>query len=227
MMLPVPPSTLSHIHTFLVAGWQEGQQACHNILIQPSLIVVFETCVSLKNDTKLEAKDLLPNQPHATTERAKKCRFLTLVTLTFKLVQRRDQTCLLCEFGTNPFSGSRDISYTKKNTDRRRQQHNLPQFTVHSSLREVNSDVCMLLALEPLLPARQTPWIHVCTHTNKQILDLSFGLFMATLCNSAGHYNFVLQFLSSSFLSFFSSSNLSGRSRLDVYHTSTHGVALM
>jgi len=27
----------------------------------------------------------------------------------------RDQTHLLCEFGANPFSGSRDISYTNKN----------------------------------------------------------------------------------------------------------------
>jgi len=26
-----------------------------------------------------------------------------------------DQTCLLCEFGANPFSGSGDISYTNKN----------------------------------------------------------------------------------------------------------------
>ena len=36
---------------------------------------------------------------------------------------------LPCEFGTNPLSGSRDISYTKKNTDWRRHKQNLPQFT--------------------------------------------------------------------------------------------------
>jgi len=44
--------------------------------------------------------------------------------------------------------------------------------------------------------------------------------FMATLCNRAGHIYFhpVVS-------SFFSSPNLSGQ-RLDVYHTSTHGVAL-
>ena len=36
------------------------------------------------------------------------------MTLTFKLVRARDQTRLPCEFGTNPFSGSRDISYTNK-----------------------------------------------------------------------------------------------------------------
>jgi len=33
------------------------------------------------------------------------------LTLTFKLVQAKDQTCLPCEFGTTPFSSSWDISY--------------------------------------------------------------------------------------------------------------------
>ena len=47
---------------------------------------------------------------------------------------------------------------------------------------------------------------------------------MAALCNRAGHYILPCGlFLSSSF--FLSSPNLSGH-RLDVYHTSTHGVAL-
>jgi len=36
------------------------------------------------------------------------------LTLTFKLVRARDQTCLPCEYGANPFSGSRDISYINK-----------------------------------------------------------------------------------------------------------------
>jgi len=31
------------------------------------------------------------------------------LTVTFKLVRASDQTRLPCEFGTNPFSGSRDI----------------------------------------------------------------------------------------------------------------------
>jgi len=53
-------------------------------------------------------------------------------------------------------------------------------------------------------------------------------LFMAALWNRAGHYIFMLWFLSSFYLAFylFSSPNLSGR-RLNVYHTSTHGVALV
>ena len=48
---------------------------------------------------------------------------------------------------------------------------------------------------------------------------------MAALWYRAGHNIFALWFLSSSIF-FFSSPNLSGR-RLDVYHTSTHGVALV
>ena len=50
----------------------------------------------------------------------------------------------------------------------------------------------------------------------------SITLFMVALWNRADHYIFALWLLS--FL--ISSPNLSGR-RLDVYHTSTHGVALV
>jgi len=53
-------------------------------------------------------------------------------------------------------------------------------------------------------------------------------IFMAALWNRAGHYICILWFLL--FLSFFflrfSPPNLSYR-RVDVYHTSTHGVALV
>ena len=54
----------------------------------------------------------------------------------------------------------------------------------------------------------------------------SIDFIMVALCNRADHYNFTLWFLSSIFFFFFSSPNLGGR-RLDVYHTSTHGVALV
>ena len=49
---------------------------------------------------------------------------------------------------------------------------------------------------------------------------------MVALWNRADHYIFILWFLSSSSSVFFSLPNLSRR-RLDVYHTSTHGVALL
>ena len=61
------------------------------------------------------------------------------------------------------------------------------------------------------------------------IFMLWFVLLMVALCNRADHYIFALWFLSIFLLLlllFFSSPNLSGR-RLDVYHTSTHGVALV
>jgi len=53
----------------------------------------------------------------------------------------------------------------------------------------------------------------------------SMSFIMAALCNRADHYIFIMWFLSSIFY-LFSSPNLSGR-RLDVYHTSTHDVALV
>jgi len=67
---------------------------------------------------------------------------------------------------------------------------------------------------------RQMGWQLMCTSASL--------FFMVALCNRADHYIFPLWFLSSSFFFFFffSSPNLSGR-RLDVYHTSTHGVALV
>jgi len=50
----------------------------------------------------------------------------------------------------------------------------------------------------------------------------TFCVFMAALLSRCGHYIFILWFL----LLLFSSPNLSGRI-LDVYHTSTHGAALV
>jgi len=53
----------------------------------------------------------------------------------------------------------------------------------------------------------------------------AMDLTMAALCNRGGHYIFALWFLSYFFF-FFSWPNRSIR-RLNVYHTSTHGVALV
>jgi len=63
-------------------------------------------------------------------------------------------------------------------------------------------------------------------HWHPQLPLHSFALIMAALWYRAGHYIFALWFLSFFYLSFFSSPNLSGH-RVDVYHTSTHGVALV
>jgi len=59
----------------------------------------------------------------------------------------------------------------------------------------------------------------LCPLTSRKLENSPHCLFMAAVWNRAGHYIFVL------FLLLFSSPNLSGN-RLDVYHTSTHGVNL-
>jgi len=56
-------------------------------------------------------------------------------------------------------------------------------------------------------------------------LTSCFTFVMVALCNRADHYIFMLWFVVV-LLSFFSSPNLSSR-RLDVYHTSAHGVVLV
>ena len=70
--------------------------------------------------------------------------------------------------------------------------------------------------------------------TNQLIAELRSALLallvVVALCNRADHYIFILflllLLLSFFFVSFFSSPNLSSR-RLDVYHTSAHGVVLV
>ena len=52
-------------------------------------------------------------------------------------------------------------------------------------------------------------------------------LFMVALWNWADHYIFMLWFVLLLLLSFFYSSPNLSRRRLDVCHTSTHGVALL
>ena len=62
--------------------------------------------------------------------------------------------------------------------------------------------------------------VALCNKADHYILPCDlYLLLMAVLRSRCGHYIFALWFL-------FSSPNLSGR-RLDVYHTSTHGVALV
>jgi len=62
--------------------------------------VVCVVCVCVWNSTQ-------------AAERAEKCHFLFLVTLTFDFDLQTGPR-LPCEFGTYLFSGSRDISYTNK-----------------------------------------------------------------------------------------------------------------
>jgi len=86
------------------------------------------------------------------------------------------------------------------------------------------------LDLNPDGDAGKMALAEVCTVSMRLVFKcfLKMLFVMVALCNRADHYVFALRFLSFFFLSFFffSSPNLSGR-RLDVYHTSTHGVALV
>jgi len=74
------------------------------------------------------------------------------------------------------------------------------------------------------------PHTHFLAHVycGQTVAHLSncWALVMATLYSRCGHYIFAVWFLLSFFLSFFSSPSLSSH-RVDVYHTSTHGVALL
>jgi len=65
-------------------------------------------------------------------------------------------------------------------------------------------------------------WTHMTSNYNTTLLQL-LQFIMVAVCNRADHYIFILWFL---LYSFSSLPNLS-RQRLDVYHTSTRGVALV
>jgi len=70
------------------------------------------------------------------------------LTLAFKLVRARDQTHFPCEFGANPFSRFRDISYkSKKVTDSDKNR------TLRSSLRAVIIVHMECLLKRPLMSA--------------------------------------------------------------------------
>ena len=72
----------------------------------------------LNGDTTRDWRCFTKHDPHAGRRKGRKCRFCPWwpwpLTLTFKLIRARNQTCLPCEFGANSFSGSRDISHTNK-----------------------------------------------------------------------------------------------------------------
>jgi len=162
--------------------------------------------------------------------------FLSLVTLTltltFQLIRARDQTRLPCEFGTNLFSGSRNISYINK-------KHRLTapkNRTFLSSLCEVKTCFAgtRLNKNRSSGPNSAYYWHYSSSDSISLTLQYLFP-YCYMYCNTFLWLPYVIGqtiiflpcgFYLVSFFFFFSSPNLSGR-RLDVYHTSTHGVALM
>ena len=84
------------------------------------------------------------------------------------------------------------------------------------------SSCCRMLSSWYLTDQSNVLWLYVGLFADECVIAC-IRLFMAALWNRKGHYIFALWFL---YIFFFSSPNLSRR-RLDVYHTCTHGVALM
>jgi len=87
--------------------------------------VIYIRLYSPSNVEKNKNRCFTKHKPHAGCWKSRRISFFlslvgdfvpSLLTLTFKLVQAKDQTRLPCEFGANPFSGSRDI-WHKQNTD--------------------------------------------------------------------------------------------------------------
>jgi len=74
-------------------------------------------------------------------------------------------------------------------------------------------------------PNRQFYLDHLIVGINRNNFIFFAEIITAALRSRCGHYIFILWFLLAFFF-FISLPNLSGR-RLDVYHTSTHGVALV
>jgi len=101
--------------------------------------------------------------------------------------------------------------------------------------RIVKQQILLYLLYNHLISRQQFGFLPKCS-TCTQLLDCvndwtlsirnrhSVDVIMVALWNRADHYIFILWFLSIYLL--FSSPNLSGRT-LDVYHTSTHDVALV
>jgi len=106
-----------------------------------------------------------------------------------------------------------------------RSQWQVPQQFTHCLPHLYFCPVCSLaisLRHHPLYPVGSVSFLSPPYVIGQAIYIFILSFVMVALWYRADHYIFILWFLSS----FFSSPNLSVRT-LDVYHTSTHGVALV
>jgi len=90
-----------------------------------------------------------PDKIICSSERAEKYHFCRWwpwpLTLTFKLVWARGQTRLRCEFGANPFSDSRYISYTNKNTQTDGAKNRTFRSSLRAVIKLVAGNTCMII----------------------------------------------------------------------------------
>ena len=89
-------------------------------------------------------------------------------------------------------------------------------------IAEISNDTKTQLESSSWIDRRFVLNVTFVAYIQSVVLEL---IIMVAVCNRADHYIFALWFLLSFFF-LFSSPNLSG-GRLDVYHTSSHGVALV
>ena len=102
-----------------------------------------------------------------------------------------------------------------------------PDIPTDDTLNRIDLLCYLLHSLTEVVSSPHLLWPPCVADVDIIFCSCGYFLLMAALWNTTGHYIFDLFFLLSSSFSFFlSSSNLSGR-RLDVYHTSTHDVALV
>jgi len=110
------------------------------------------------------------------------------------------------------------------------ERHNGRYFALFQRIRVASRAHCVKVQVRYLISWCVIKWIYTkshCCNTLRNIVNHMIYFIMVALWNRADHYIFALWFLSFFFLLFFLSSPNLSRRELDVYHTSTHGVALV
>ena len=114
---------------------------------------------------------------------------MVTLTLTFRLIQARDQTRLPCEFGANPFSGSQDISYTNKTL----QTDGAKNRTWRSSLHALKHNYDLECRLQS-----DSSWLFLssCSFWDEMLLERmhSYCLRLALIIHHPSDYNRVFLF---------------------------------
>ena len=67
-------------------GFRDYHEQCSLTTTSATITIVIIIIIIIIIITIIEAKDVLPNKPHAGRRKGRKCRFLSLVTLTFDLL---------------------------------------------------------------------------------------------------------------------------------------------
>jgi len=102
-------------------------------------------------------------------------RFLSLVTKTIGLEiqtrRARDQTRLLCEFGANPFSSSRDISYHTETKKNKKEKATALKMWIRGYwwITVTTLSILLLLLLRPLIERKVAQGPQMCRARDKSV----------------------------------------------------------